>query len=206
MRNYLFFDRYLDELQQDIYEQAEDVGHTEMAKDIINKWMPLLPDVKTVVDMGCGTAFCSKFFFEYNVGYSGIDKLDYPTLYVTTGDFTFSNIHDEVFDLVFSRHSLEHSPFPLITLMEWHRIAKKYLMLVVPNPSYYTYVGRNHYSVLNIRQCRWLLRRAGWQIIERDYSEHTELRFLCKKLPRLGYEGYVDILTNDVLEADQRGD
>lgn len=206
MRNYLFFDRYLDELQKDIYEQPEDVGHTEMAKDIINKWIPLISDAKTVLDMGCGTGFCRQFFLEHSVGYSGLDVTVNGEFGFMSGDFTFSNIHDEMFDLIFSRHSLEHSPFPLITLMEWHRIARKYLMLIVPNPGYYTYVGRNHYSVMNIRQCRWLLRRAGWQIIERDYSEHTELRFLCRKLPRVGCEGYIEVLTNDILQADQRGD
>lgn len=198
MRNYLFFDRYLDELQQDIYEQPEDVGHTEMATEIIDKWMPLLPDVQTVLDAGCGTGFCKFVFNKYNLGYVGIDTNDIAPWGFMKGDFTFSNIHDEMFDLIFSRHTLEHSPFPLITLMEWHRIARKYLMLIVPNPSHYTYSGRNHYSVLNVQQCKWLLRRAGWEIFERDYSNATEMRFLCRKQPRLGYEGYINELTGEI--------
>lgn len=204
MRNYLFLDRYLDELEKDIYEQPDDEGHTEMAKEVINKWMPCISDTTTVLDAGCGTGFCLQFFKEFGVGYIGIDA-NYSSASVLHGDFTFTKLHDNFVDLVFSRHSLEHSPFPLLTLMEWHRVARKYLILVVPNPEYYTYVGRNHYSVLNVKQIRWLLRRSGWEIMEREYSEQ-ELQFLCKKRPRVGYEGYVEILTNDVLEADQRGD
>ena len=81
----------------------------------------------------------------------------------------------------FPRHSLEHSPMPLLTLMEWHRVARQYLMLIVPNPDYYTYIGKNHYAVMDKQQLSWLLRRAGWRVVAKDFSEFTELRFLCNK-------------------------
>jgi len=207
MRDYLFINKYLDELTQDVYEQPDDIGHSSMAKDIIFKWVSDRTDISTVVDMGCGTGFCCQFFSQLGKQYLGVDvgmsSIQPP---IVQRDFTFSGFPESSFDLVFSRHSLEHSPFPLLTLMEWHRISKKYLLVVLPNPGYYTYVGRNHYSVLNIRQVKWLLRRSGWFIEQRDYSEHTEIRYFCVKRPRLGFEGYLETLDGTTLKDGQNNE
>ena len=205
MRDWLFIDKYYQELLQDIYEQPEDVGHTMMAKEIIEKWFPKM-DGRTVVDMGCGTGFCSDFVEEQGKEYIGIEEGTVSkSPIILNKDFSFTGFKDNTFDIVLSRHSLEHSPFPLLTLMDWHRISKKYLLLVLPNPDYYTYMGRNHYSVMNKQQTRWILRRAGWEVMETDYSEHTELRFLCEKRDRKSFEGYLEKLTNKVYEADRDG-
>ena len=107
-------------------------------------------------------------------------------------DFSFLEFEDDMFDCVISRHSLEHSPMPILTLMEWHRVAKSYLCLVMPNPSKFGYVGKNHYAVMPKQQIKWLLRRAGWRILETEYTE-DEFRFLCLKFPVIGYEGYAPI-------------
>ena len=42
-------------------------------------------------------------------------------------DYNFLEYPDNSFDLVFSRHSLEHSPFPVLTLMEWYRVARDFM-------------------------------------------------------------------------------
>ena len=108
--------------------------------------------------------------------------------------------------IIFSRHYLEHSPFPLLTLMEWHRVSKKYLCLVLPNPEYFTYVGRNHYAVMGDKtQIRWLLRRAGWKIIKRKYTEF-EYRYLCEKKERIGYEGWAEIPLPTYIYENDRDD
>lgn len=203
-RNWDQIEKFYNELLPDIYEQPDNEGHTKLAKDVIDKWMPEIKDIRDVLDVGCGTGFCYEFFSLYHIEYVGIAsgiRSEKPRIFDV--DYNFSGYSDEDFDLIFSRHSLEHSPFPILTLMEWHRIAKKYLILVLPNPDYYTYIGRNHYSVMNKQQTKWLLRRAGWKVMETDYSEHTELRFLCEKMPRLGVEGYVEQLSTKIYEADR---
>ena len=196
-------ERYYNELKQDVYEQPDSDGHTKLAEEIIKKWLPKLdPKPKNVLDVGCGTGFCSRFFsgMDYDGVASGIESVD-PLIH--DFDFNFIPYSDNRFDLVFSRHSLEHSPMPLLTLMEWHRVAKKHLMLILPNPDYYTFIGRNHYAVMEKSQVMWLLRRAGWRVIDKDFSEFTELRFLCHKEERVGPEGFVKTLTAQIYEADR---
>ena len=206
-RDWVFINRYYQELlEADVYDQPEDSGHTSKAKDVLMRWLPKIDDAKSVLDVGCGTGFCYKYFSEFGYSYLGLSvglERKNPTIFNL--DYNFTKFKDNSFDLVFSRHSLEHSPFPLITLMEWHRIAKQYLILILPDPEYYTYIGRNHYGVMPAQLASWLLRRAGWLVIEHDYSDDTEIRFLCSKQKRLGFEGYVDALDHRTYERDRIG-
>jgi SAM-dependent methyltransferase len=87
------------------------------------------------------------------------------------------------FDLVFARHVLEHSPMPLLTLMEWHRVAKQWLCVIVPDPRAFAPGGRNHYYVLSKELWRPIIARAGWAVIwEEDTREPFEHRFMCEKV------------------------
>jgi SAM-dependent methyltransferase len=173
MRDYSRFDEYLDELQEDIYPQPPDKVHTLWAIDSLK----LLPEVDTVLDVGCGEGFLKSEFEKVGIVWSGITLglQDWIKGKSKTcgglffGDFTFSHLPDNFVELVYARHSLEHSPFPILTLMEWRRISTDYLLLVAPAPEYWGYTGRNHYSVMNEDQLWWSLRRAGWKIVERDY-------------------------------------
>jgi ubiquinone/menaquinone biosynthesis C-methylase UbiE len=87
-------------------------------------------------------------------------------LNVHNADMSFLPFEDNSFDLVFARHVLEHSPFPVITLMEWKRVCKGYLCIVAPAPEYWTYRGANHYAIMEFEQLEWLLERAGWKWIK----------------------------------------
>jgi hypothetical protein len=86
-------------------------------------------------------------------------------------DFSFLDYPDNSFDLIFSRHSLEHSPMPLLTLMEWARVGANWLGLVLPAPEWYTYKGLNHYSVMNFEQVQVMLDVAGWHVMWKDIDE-----------------------------------
>jgi SAM-dependent methyltransferase len=188
-RDYIFIDRYLDELAQDVYPQPPDIEHTKQAKAVIDKWIPDL-DVTNVLDVGCGEGFCQPFFEEYKILYLGIclgedvEKAAKAYRAVVPMDFHFIGYKDIRYDLIFARHALEHSPMPILALMEWHRVAKKYLILVLPKPKFWLFVGRNHYSVVTGSQARFLLHRSGWEIVEEDFEHEWEYRFLCKKVVR----------------------
>ena len=198
MRDYRNIDRYLDELLADIYVQPPDAGHTEMAREVIQNWFPQLLGIKTVLDVGCGQGFCQEIFEELGLEYTGITLGEDYQIAKASGknvlraDFTFMDIFpDDSFDVIFSRHSLEHSPMPLLTLMEFERVAKTYLCLVLPRPAYFTWAGRNHYSLMSVSQARFLLGRAGWTPIWEDFSDNREFRFMCSKSYRV-YGGFND--------------
>jgi Methyltransferase domain len=210
MRNYQTFDSHYQELVQDIYPNPPDEGHTSAAQEIVDKWIKRLAiRVIYVLDAGCGEAFMQPSFEALGCFYTGVclGEEDYKHAiaqgrHVYNYDYTFlPDNWNRRFDLVFARHSLEHSPFPLLTLMEWHRVAKYWLCVVVPNPQGYSYIGRNHYSVMPIQQIRWTLRRAGWKVTEEETTE-KEFRFLCRKRVRLGCEGWISNLTAEFYDKE----
>ena len=87
-------------------------------------------------------------------------------------DFNFLEYEDKSFDMVFSRHSLEHSPMPLLSLMEWSRVAVNYLGVILPAPEHYTYEGLNHYSVMaSPMQFVAVAARGNWKPIWTDIKE-----------------------------------
>lgn len=168
MRDYSKIDGYLDELATQIYEQPQDDGHSALAIESISTFLEHTGYIHRVLDVGCGEAFCQDFF--PNSQYTGVCLYRDYNIAVAKGrnvfqqDFSFLSFEDNFFDLVYSRHSLEHSPMPLITLMEWRRVTKRYIALVLPNPEYWGYSGKNHYFVLNKAQWRGLFSAVGLEV------------------------------------------
>jgi SAM-dependent methyltransferase len=194
MRDYGHIDYYLDSLLGDVYPQPEDAGHTALAQEVIDFWMSRLADCHSVLDVGCGTGFCQSMFEKHNIEYEGI-ALGKDVLVANDNDrnvfkmdFSFLSYPEKSFDLIFSRHSLEHSPMPLITLMEWARVARNWLGLVVPAPEHYTFEGINHYSVMTQDQLEVMLNRAGWKLMWKDIkmldNVPQEYWLFCEKVNR----------------------
>ena len=190
MRDYSRIEIYLNSLQKDIYAQPPDPGHNAWASDVINRLIPT--DVETVLDVGCGQGFCKPLFEAKDIRWTGVTLggTDFQQAKKNVGgsvqhaDATFLPFSSESFDLVFARHILEHSPMPLLTLMEWNFVAKKWLLLVAPSPEYWNYNGKNHYSVLNKDQLWWLLARAGWKIVAREEFISSDKLFMDYYLPK----------------------
>lgn len=198
MRNWTHHDTYITKLYGDVYPQPDDGGHTGLARKVIDFWMSRMTTCHSVLDVGCGTGFCQAMFEQWKVAYEGIclgeDYLDAQShgRNVKKMDFNFLDYPDEYVDLIFSRHSLEHSPMPLLTLLEWARVAKSWLGLIVPAPEWYGYTGQNHYYVLNQEQWKNLLDKAGWRTLWEDVDTLTwsaekgetrphEYWFMCEK-------------------------
>jgi ubiquinone/menaquinone biosynthesis C-methylase UbiE len=145
MRTYTKIDQYLDSLLLQIYAQPEDAGHTKWARESIDFFAESCTHpVASVLDAGCGEGFCQPMFEEKGIAYTGVALRDDVESAVAKGrnvlsmDFSFLDFPDGSFHMVFSRHSLEHSPMPLLTLMEWKRVSAKYVALVLPNRRYLT--------------------------------------------------------------------
>jgi ubiquinone/menaquinone biosynthesis C-methylase UbiE len=102
-------------------------------------------------------------------------------LAVKFADMSFLPYEARSFDLIFARHVLEHSPMPLLTLMEWRRVSRKWLILVVPSLATFEWYGQNHYYVLLAQQWTGLIERAGWEIVwSEDSADEFEHRFCCE--------------------------
>ena len=177
MREYKHIDGYINKLYSDIYLQPPDDGHTALATKVINFWMGRMTTCRSVLDVGCGQGFCQYPFERHGVTYEGVALGGDVEIAQQLGhnvkkmDFSFLDYPDNSFDLIFSRHSLEHSPMPLITLMEWARVSTNWLGVILPAPEWYTYAGRNHYSVMNMEQVKNLLNVAGWNVMWENIDE-----------------------------------
>lgn len=199
MRDYTHIDRYITQLYNDIYPQPEDHGHSGLALKVIDHWCSRMTTCHSVLDVGAGTGFCQPFFERWGIGYYGValgeDVVTAQALgrAVKKMDFSFLEFPDNSFDLIFARHSLEHSPMPLITLMEWARVSRNWLGIVLPHPEWYGFKGQNHYSVMTEEQAKNTLETAGWypiweHIDELPYDEKEperlkphEIWLMCEK-------------------------
>lgn len=174
MRNWTRHDQYLNILARDIYLQPEDPGHTALARKVIDTWMSRMTTCKSVLDVGCGEGFCQPMFERWGIQYEGVCLGEDFIVAQERGrnvkkmDFSFLEYEDESFDLIFARHSLEHSPMPLLTLFEWERVARYWLGIVLPHPDWYGFKEKNHYSVMYHDQVFNLLDRAGWKVLWDD--------------------------------------
>jgi SAM-dependent methyltransferase len=184
MRDYARFDQYLDRLSQDIYAQPPDPGHTAWAMDAVRSLCTIPQGITNVLDAGCGQGFLAEAFTDMGLAYTGITLgEDFKVcqskgLNVYEADMTFLPFEDKSFDLVFARHVLEHSPFPILTLMEWKRVSRGWLVLVAPAPGYWGQRGRNHYSVVPLATLEWWLARAGWAPIHSLFLTNRSPRFI----------------------------
>lgn len=173
-------------LYKDIYPQPPDIWHSAMTRKAVMELCAPLEGCSTVLDVGCGEGSAQDIFLQIGLSYTGIGlgkdiEIGKKKKYnVFEMDFNFTDFPSGSFDIIFSRHSLEHSVMPTIALMEWRRVANKYLCLVLPNPEYWQWGGLNHYSVMSLPQIHYLLERTGWKFILENCDKY-EFRILAKK-------------------------
>lgn len=91
-------------------------------------------------------------------------------------DMSFTTFNDGAFKYLWVRHALEHSPFPLLTLLEFNRIledgGKIYIEMPSPKCTRLLEDYDNHYSIMGPRQWTCLMRRARFDLIDQG-----EIRF-----------------------------
>lgn len=188
MRNYEHVERYLNSLLDDIYPQPPDPGHQAMIESVCTQWLAKLTGLSSILDVGCGQGQAIPVLQRYAQEVQGVTLgndaaiCNQKGFQVNLADISFLPYTDDRFTLIFARHVLEHSPMPLLSLMEWWRVAHQWLLLVMPDPAHYTFGGRNHYYVLNRQQIDNLLANSGWRPIWRDDDEGTEIRVFCEKV------------------------
>lgn len=147
---------------------------------------PRLQPKSMVLDLGCGRGFAIEMFRKEGFNACGVTRHK-PELAAcnAAGLPCFErDMHDlmdlQGFDLVWARHVLEHSPFPLLVLRRLHDIIvpRGYIYVEVPaggtdakhesNP--------NHFSILTKAGWRELIQRAGFALIDQtDFPQQIPL-------------------------------
>ena len=167
-----------------IYDELESNFHKQLTTEVVSKYFdPLnLPKDAHILDLGCGPGY-----FLDEVKQRGYTNATGVTLSpgdikicetkghtVKQYDLSFlpqsEGYYDESVDVIFLRHALEHSPFPVISLIEYNRILKQYgkLYIEVPQPNCDRRheFNLNHYSIFGHAQIAALLDRTGFGIAE----------------------------------------
>ena len=169
---------YYEHVLSQVYDEGHSEFHQSLTHDVVEKFIdPIgLDKSACIVDVGCGPGYFLDLMSQK--GYNnllGITLSDEDIAIckqkqhqVRKGDISFLPHEDESVDLLFSRHSLEHSPFPYITLIEYNRVLKPnahmYVEVPAPDGQRDHENNLNHYSILGITMWLSLLKRTGFDV------------------------------------------
>lgn len=165
-----------------IYDEGTSPMHERLTEDLVKKYIdPLnIPKDAKILDLGCGPGY---FLDSMKIrGYSDVTGItlspgdieicEKKGHTVKPYDLSFlpqkDGYYDESVDFVYLRHALEHSPYPIFSLMEYNRILKQfgkiYIEVPAPDCERKHEWNLNHYSILGEQQLAALLVRTGFNI------------------------------------------
>jgi SAM-dependent methyltransferase len=165
-----------------LYEEGDSEMHKTLTETVVKQYIdPLnLPKDSKILDLGCGPGY-----FLNEMKSRGYTDLTGVTLSpgdikicednghtIKKYDLSFlpqsEGYYDESVDMIFLRHALEHSPYPIFSLMEYNRVLKQYgkIYIEVPQPGCERKheENLNHYSILGQHQLAALIVRTGFNI------------------------------------------
>jgi SAM-dependent methyltransferase len=165
-----------------IYDEGNSQMHDKLTKQVVTQYIdPLdLPKNAKIMDLGCGPGYFLDAMKEREytdvVGVTlspgdikicedkGHTIKQYDLSFIPQKD----GYYDESVDFIFLRHALEHSPYPIFSLMEYNRILKQggkmYIEVPAPDCERKHEWNLNHYSILGQSQLAALLVRTGFDI------------------------------------------
>jgi SAM-dependent methyltransferase len=174
-----FFNEWL--YTSHLYDEGDAQFHQTLTKKMVEQYidpMNLSKDA-LIMDMGCGAGyFLDEMKQREYTNTVGITLSPQDTKICADKGHTVKNYdmsfipqkdgyYDESVDFIFCRHSLEHSPYPIITLAEYNRILKNkhkiYIEVPSPDADRQHEYNINHYSVMGVKMWDALLNRAGFK-------------------------------------------
>jgi len=169
-------------VNQHIYDEGDSEFHKQLTKQVVETYVDPLNLAKdaNILDMGCGPGyFLDEMKSREYINLTGItlspgdiDICEKKGHTIKKYDLSFlpskDGYYDESVDFIFLRHALEHSPYPIFTLMEYNRVlkqgAKMYIEVPAPDCDRKHEMNLNHYSILGHNQLAALLVRTGFDI------------------------------------------
>lgn len=170
-----------------LYDEGISEYHKTLTNRVVEMYIdPLeIPKNAAILDMGCGPGYFLDIMKER--GYTnmmGITLSDTDLKLardkghlVKEYDMSFlpqkDGFNDETIDFIFCRQALEHSPYPIFTLIEYNRILKQggkiYIEMPAPDQARRHEYNINHYSILGHHQIAALLERTGFGV--QDFND-----------------------------------
>ncbi|HEX8522886.1 MAG TPA: class I SAM-dependent methyltransferase [Tepidisphaeraceae bacterium] len=169
---------FLERIKNETYPEPRSPVHDQVTAKMLPQVMDLtkLPEGSTILDVGCGQGVALEHFRQRKMNAIGI-TINPEDMAACTAqgydvremDQSFLDFPDETFDLVWCRHTLEHSIFPYFTLSELRRVLKPmgwlYVEIPAPDTAAQHQTNRNHYSVLGRSLWADLIMRSGHDIV-----------------------------------------
>lgn len=169
-----------------IYDEGESGFHKELTKQVVSTYVdPLnLPKDARILDLGCGPGyFLDEMKAREYTDVVGVTLSPGDTKICTDKGHTVKGYDlsflpqtdgycEESVDFIFLRHALEHSPYPIFSLVEYNRVlahrGKIYIEAPAPDCDRQHEYNINHYSILGQTQLIALLQRTGFVVDKFD--------------------------------------
>jgi SAM-dependent methyltransferase len=173
-----------------IYDEGDSEFHRNLTKQVVETYVdPLsLPKEAHILDLGAGPGYFLDEMKEreytnvhgVTLSPGDIAICEAKGHTIKKYDLSFlpqkDGYYDESVDFIFLRHALEHSPYPIFSLMEYNRVlkqgAKIYIEVPAPDCDRKHEFNLNHYSILGHNQLAALLMRCGF-----DVNQFNNLEF-----------------------------
>ncbi|MEX2142598.1 MAG: class I SAM-dependent methyltransferase [Pirellulales bacterium] len=175
-RRWELIDEYVELLEKDVYDEPVTVNHARISREAFQTFVvPKKTSIGKLLDVGCGQGLMLQLCRDAGISAVGVtlsrkdrEACQAKGFEVSHGDQSFLEFADESFDVVWSRHCLEHSPMPLLTLFEYNRVLKTggNCYVEVPQPDSLHVDNPNHYSLFSDRGWRSLFGRAQFSVAE----------------------------------------
>lgn len=170
---------FIDRIEAQTYPEESSELHSQITQQMMTHLFGryTMPAEAKVLDVGCGQGVALEIFEQQGFEPHGITLNSEDVkicrqkgFIVEQMDQSFLEYDDAIFDLIWNRHCLEHSIFPLYTLNEMHRVLKPggylYLEMPAPETACKHETNPNHYSVMGKTMWRELISRTGFALLE----------------------------------------
>jgi SAM-dependent methyltransferase len=174
-------------ITEDVYPEYPDAIHTRVTHEAIERIDARWPlRGKRVLDVGCGQGLALEKFAAYGAIATGLtfgedfEACRRKGFDVREMDMSFLDFPAASFDLLWARHSLEHSLFPYFTLDGFVTALRPggllYVEVPAPDTSANHQHNKNHYACLTRSTWVSLFGRVGLETLE---AKDLDVQLVC---------------------------